>query len=140
MNRRKYRRMRKTINAQRLLAERYRLNLTVQSASLTFLSRFKGEYYRCPNCKLVIAKKNAKISSFNSEHSMRYVRCPRCGRKIARLGQGSPLKEVLQGISFVAVGGALTYLLYPLLNIYALQLGFFLSLYGTLKILIRPGK
>ena len=140
VNRKKRRRPKKIIDARRILAGRYRSTLTVQSTSISLLLRFKGEYYRCPHCKFMISKKEAKVSGFNSEHSMRYVRCPRCGRKIAGLTKGSPWKDLLKGAGSIAAGGTLAYLLYPLLNIYALQLGFFLSLYGTLKILIRPGR
>jgi len=70
---------------------------------------------------------------------MRYIRCPHCGRKISGLTEGSPLREMLGGFSSIAAGGTLAYLFFPFLNIYALQLGFFLSLYGTLKILLRLG-
>jgi len=139
-DRKKRRRPKKLIDARSILADRYRLNLTVQSASISLLSRFKGEYYRCPHCKFMMPKKEAKISGFNAEHSVRYVRCLRCGRKITGFTEVSPLKDMLKGAGYIAAGGALAYLLYPLLNIYALQLGFFLSLYGTLKILIRPSK
>jgi len=45
----------------------------------------------------------------------------------------------IKGIGLTAAGGALSYLLFPILNAYALQLGFFISMYGTLLALIRPG-
>ena len=57
----------------------------------------------------------------------------------AGLTEGGPLKEALRGAASIAIGGTLAVILYPLLNIYAIQLGFFLSLYGTLKMMIRPG-
>ena len=47
--------------------------------------------------------------------------------------------EVIRGAASIAIGGTLAIILYPLLNIYAIQLGFFFSLYGTLKMIIRPG-
>ena len=132
-------RRRKLINAKRLLASRRHTTVIMQSASISLLSRFRGEYYKCPHCKLLIRKGEAKISGFNAEQSMRYVRCPRCGRKIAGLTEGGPLKEALRGAASIAIGGTLAVILYPLLNIYAIQLGFFLSLYGTLKMMIRLG-
>ncbi|RJS67965.1 hypothetical protein CW680_00910, partial [Candidatus Bathyarchaeota archaeon] len=49
------------------------------------------------------------------------------------------LKDAIKGIGLTAAGGALSYLLFPILNAYALQLGFFISMYGTLLALIRPG-
>jgi len=55
------------------------------------------------------------------------------------LTEGGALKEALRGAASIAIGGTLAVILYPLLNIYAIQLGFFLSLYGTLKMTIRPG-
>ena len=53
--------------------------------------------------------------------------------------EDGPLKEALRGAASIAIGGMLAVILYPLLNIYAIQLGFFLSLYGTLKMMIRLG-
>ena len=131
-------RKRKMINAEGLLASRYHLAIIAQSAPVSLLSRLRGEYYKCPHCKLLIRKSEAEISGFNAEHSMRYVRCPRCGRKIAGLTDRGPLGEVVKGAASIAIGGTLAIILYPLLNIYAVQLGFFLSLYGTLKMIIRP--
>ena len=131
-------RKRRMINAEGLLASRYHSTIVAQSAAISLLSRLRGEYYKCPHCKLLIQKSEAEISGFNAEHSMRYVRCPRCGRKIAGLTDRGPLGEVVRGAASIAFGGTLAIILYPLLNIYALQLGFFFSLYGTLKMIIRP--
>jgi DNA-directed RNA polymerase subunit RPC12/RpoP len=140
VNRKRLRRKKKLTVAQGILAERYRSTPIAQSTSISLLSRFKGEYYKCPHCKLLIPMDEAKISGFNAEHSVRYIRCPRCRGRITGIIRGSPLRDVLEGISSIAAGGTLAYLLFPLLSIYALQLGFFFSLYGTLKILIRPGR
>ena len=132
-------RKRRMINAKGLLASRYRPVIIAQSAPISLLSRLRGEYYKCPHCKLLIRKSEAEISGFNAEHSMRHVRCPRCGRKIAVITNGGPVGEALRGAASIAIGGTLAIILYPLLNIYAIQLGFFLSLYGTLKVIIRLG-
>jgi len=126
------------INAEGLLASRYHSTIIAQSAPISLLSRLRGEYYKCPHCKFLIRKSEAEISGFNAEHSMRHVRCPGCGRKIAVITDGGPIREVLRGTASIAIGGTLAIILYPLLNIYAIQLGFFLSLYGTLKIIMRP--
>ena len=131
-------RKRRMINAEGLLASRYHSTIIAQSAPISLLSRLRGEYYKCPHCKFLIRKSKAEISGFNAEHSMRHVRCPRCGRKIAVITDGGPIREVLRGTASIAIGGTLAIILYPLLNIYAIQLGFFLSLYGTLKIIMRP--
>ena len=129
---------RRMINAEGLLASRYHSTVIAQSASISLLSRLRGEYYKCPHCKFLIRKSDAEISGFNAEHSIRHVRCPRCGRKIAGLTDRGPLGEAVTGAASIAIGGTLAIILYPLLNIYAIQLGFFLSLYGTLKMIIRP--
>ena len=131
-------RKRRMINAEGLLASRYRSTVIAQSAPISLLSRLRGEYYKCPHCKFLIRKSDAEISGFNAEHSIRHVRCPRCGRKIAGLTDRGPLGEAVTGAASIAIGGTLAIILYPLLNIYAIQLGFFLSLYGTLKVIIRP--
>ena len=131
-------RKRRMINAEGLLASRYHSTVIAQSASISLLSRLRGEYYKCPHCKFLIRKSDAEISGFNAEHSIRHVRCPRCGRKIAGLTDRGPLGEAVRGAASIAIGGTLAIILYPLLNIYAIQLGFFLSLYGTLKVIIRP--
>lgn len=130
----------KYIQTRRILTPRHGLRNLPQSSSVSLLSRFKGEYYRCPHCKHVTAKNEAKVSGYDSEHSQRHIHCPNCGRIIARVSEGGNLREILKGAGFTVAGGALAFLLYPFLSIYALQLGFFTSLYGTLKILIRPGK
>ena len=131
-------RKRRMINAEGLLASRYHSTVIAQSAPISLLSRLRGEYYKCPHCKFLIRKSDAEISGFNAEHSIRHVRCPRCGRKIAGLTDRGPLGEAVTGAASIAIGGTLAIILYPLLNIYAIQLGFFLSLYGTLKVIIRP--
>jgi len=117
----------------------YGVKASPHSSSISLLSRFKGEYYRCPKCKHVTLKSDVKVSGYDSEHSQRHVHCPKCGKIIAWAPEGGNLRDVIKGAGLTAAGGALSYLLFPFLNIYALQLGFFISLYGTLKVLFRPG-
>lgn len=111
-----------------------------QLTSLSMLSRFRGEYYRCPSCKYILAKEDAKISGFDSEHSLRCVRCPKCAKVITRSPDGGGIRDVITGAGYLAAGGLLSYLLFPFINIYGLQLGSFVSLYGSLKMLLRPGR
>lgn len=107
--------------------------------SISLLSRFKGEYYRCPRCNNIMLKSEVKVSGYDSENSQRHVHCTRCGKIIDWAPGDGGLKDVIKGIGLTAAGGALSYLLFPILNAYALQLGFFISMYGTLLALIRPG-
>lgn len=88
----------------------------------------------------MVSKARVKISGYDSQHSMRSIRCPYCGRTITKAPGGGGLKDVATGAGYIAAGGVLSYLLYPFISLYALQLGGFLSLYGTVKMLIRPGR
>ena len=36
--------------------------------------------YVCPNCGFVLPKKDAIISGWDSQSSLRHVHCPRCGK------------------------------------------------------------
>ena len=38
--------------------------------------------YVCRNCGFILPKKDAVISGWDSEHSLRHVHCPRCGKII----------------------------------------------------------
>jgi ribosomal protein S27E len=91
------------------------------------------EYYRCRHCNHLTPKGNAKISGFDSEHSLRHVHCPSCGRIVAWPPEGSKIRSIAEGAFLTVAGGAMAILLYPSLNIYGLQLGFFASLFGVLK-------
>ena len=93
------------------------------------------EYYRCRHCNHLTPKNDASISGFDSEHSLQHVHCSRCGRIVSWSPGGSKIRSIAEGAFFTAVGGALALLLYPSLNIYGLQVGFFASLYGVLKAL-----
>ena len=78
-----------------------------------------------------------KISGFDSEHSMRHYHCTNCGKRIDYTPQGSRIKSVATGIGIMAAGGISAFLLYPSLNVYALQLGFFATLFSAIKIFMR---
>jgi len=135
---REYRR--KYMQPQSVLSQRYGTTVVPQTTSISLLSRFKGDYYRCPRCKYVIPKSEAKVSGYDSEHSLRHIHCNSCGKKIDYAPKGGNLRNVVEGAAFTAAGASLAVLLYPFLSIYAVQLGVFMSMYGTLKILIRPGR
>jgi len=127
----------KAIDSRRLLAQRRRSITSTRKTTISLLSRFKGDYYRCPHCKLIIPKDEAKLSGYNSEHSQRHVHCPRCGGTAAWVTNGSTFRNILEGFGSIALGSTMAYVLFPFLNIYAWQIGFFTGLYGTLKILMR---
>jgi RNase P subunit RPR2 len=91
------------------------------------------ECYRCHYCNHLTPKSNASISGFNSEHSLQHIHCSKCGRIISWSPEGSKIRSIAEGAFFTSAGGALAFLLYPSLNIYGLQIGFFASLYGVLK-------
>ena len=93
-------------------------------------------YIKCKHCGCSINLREAKISGYDSEHSLRHIHCSRCGR-IASWSPGERnISSLIQGACGIILGGALAYLLYPHLNFYGLQAGFFASLYGLLKALI----
>ena len=39
--------------------------------------------YVCHHCGFVLPKKEAKVSGWDSEHSLRHIHCPRCGKIIS---------------------------------------------------------
>lgn len=100
------------------------------------ISKSAEAYIKCKHCGCIINLKEAKISGYDSEHSLRHIHCSRC----SRIAQWSPgernMASLVQGICGVILGGALAYLLYPHLNFYGLQAGLFTSLYGLFKALI----
>jgi len=91
------------------------------------------EHYRCRHCNYLTPKNGASISGYDSEHSLQHVHCSNCGRIVAWSPGGSKIRNIAEGALFIAIGGALAFLLYPSLNIYGLQVGFAFSLYGVLK-------
>jgi len=93
-------------------------------------------YIRCKHCGCIIDLREAKISGYDSEHSLRHIHCCQCGR-IAKWSPGDRnVTGLIQGICGMILGGALAYLLYPHINFYGLQAGFFTFLYGFVKALI----
>jgi len=103
---------------------------------LLFSTRGGRNYIRCKYCGCIIDLREAKISGYDSEHSLRHIHCCQCGR-IAKWSPGDRnVTSIIQGICGIILGGALAYLLYPHISFYGLQAGFFTSLYGFIKTLI----
>jgi len=46
-------------------------------------------HYICPHCGYVLPKKDAVISGYDSQSSLRYIHCPKCGKIITH----TPEKE-----------------------------------------------
>ena len=93
-------------------------------------------YIICQHCGNIVNLKEAKMSGYNSEHSLRHIHCSGCGRIIKWSPGDRNIVDLIEGICGIILGGALAYLLYPHLNFYGLQAGFFTSIYGLLKVLI----
>jgi len=102
----------------------------------SFISSNAETYIKCKHCGCIVNIKEAKISGYDSEHSLRHIHCSGCGRIIKWSPGDRNVVSLIQGIFGIILGGALAYLLYPHLNLYGLQAGFFTSMYGLLKILI----
>ena len=113
---------------------------SVPPSSISMLSRFRGDYLKCRHCKFVLARKDAKISGFDSQSSLRYIRCPRCAKIITHAPEAGPITDVVKGVGIAATGVATIVLGFPVASVFALQAGSFLSLYGSLTALIRPGE
>ncbi len=92
-----------------------------------------SNFYRCRHCNHLTPKADAKISGFDSENSLRHIHCSGCGRIVAWYPEGSRIRSLAEGAFLTAVGGAMAILLYPSLNVYGLQLGFFASVFGVIK-------
>jgi len=90
----------------------------------------------CKYCGHLVDLSKAKVSGYDSEHSLRHIHCDRCGRIIAWSPGKRSKSNIIQGACGILLGGALAYLLYPYLNFYGLQAGFFTSLYSLFKIII----
>ena len=45
----------------------------------------KKGYYECPYCDYVLLKKDATISGYDSQSSLRHIHCPKCGKIITHL-------------------------------------------------------
>jgi len=43
------------------------------------------EAYICKNCGYVLPKKDAAISGYDSQSSLRHIHCPRCGKIITNI-------------------------------------------------------
>ena len=102
----------------------------------SIISSSAGAYIKCKHCGCVINLREAKISGYDSEHSLRHIHCSGCGRIAKWSPRERSKSSLIQGICGIVLGGALAYLLYPHINFYGLQAGFFTSLYGLLKALI----
>jgi len=125
------------IDTQRIFSRHGGETETFQSAPISLTSHSRKEYYQCPYCKQFTSKNDAIIAGYDSEHSLRHIHCPTCGKIIAWPSESSNrLKNIIEGASLTIAGGALAFLLFPSLNIYGLQAGFFASLFGILKMLI----
>jgi len=46
-------------------------------------------HYICPHCGYVLPKKDAVISGYDSQSSLRHIHCPKCGKIITH----TPEKE-----------------------------------------------
>jgi len=100
------------------------------------ISSGTGTYVKCKHCGCSINLREAKISGYDSEHSLRHIHCNRCGRIVIWSPGERNISGLIQGVCGIILGGALAYLLYPHLDFYGLQAGFFTSLYGLFKALI----
>jgi predicted RNA-binding Zn-ribbon protein involved in translation (DUF1610 family) len=47
------------------------------------MSKLKDSYI-CPRCGYILPKKDAKVSGWDSESSLRHIHCPKCGKIITR--------------------------------------------------------
>jgi NAD-dependent SIR2 family protein deacetylase len=108
---------------------------TLRIASSSLFLRLKLGYYHCRRCNYSIPKKEARVSGYDSQNSLRHVHCPNCGKVVAWSPGESRIRSITEGVCFTAAGSVLAFLLYPAINIYGLQAGFAASLYGILKIL-----
>ncbi len=101
---------------------------------LGVLSEKQG--YHCPNCKNFTPKSEIVVSGYDSEHSLRHIHCPFCRRIIAFPSKNRDAKSMIGGVMTGLFGGIIAFFLYPLLNIYGVQIGLFMSFYGIIKILL----
>jgi len=107
--------------------------------SKAFFHAISGDseaYIKCKHCENIINLREAKISGYDSEHSLRHIHCNKCGRIVKWSPGERNIPSLIQGVCGIILGGALAYLLYPHLNVYGLQAGFFTSVYGLFKALI----
>jgi len=100
------------------------------------ISTNEKNYIRCKHCGCSINLKEAKISGYDSENSLRHIHCSKCGRIAVWSPGEKSIASIIQGICGIFLGVALAYLLYPHIKLYGLQAGFFTSFYGFVKVLI----
>ena len=118
---------------------RFSQRINIKSSLKPFFPTVLGStnpYIKCRHCGCIVNLKEAKISGYDSENSLRHIHCSGCGRIIKWLPGDRNVSSLIQGICGILLGGALAYLLYPHLSFYGLQAGFFTSMYGLLKVLI----
>ncbi|RLI13235.1 hypothetical protein DRO35_00880 [Candidatus Bathyarchaeota archaeon] len=96
----------------------------------------RRQYVCCKQCSCTIDLSKAKISGYNSEHSLQHIHCNECGKIIKWLPREKDKIGIVEGVFGILLGGVLAYLLFPSLKVYGLQAGFFTSLYGLFKVLI----
>lgn len=58
-----------------------------------------NEYYRCRHCNYLIPKKEALISSYDSEHSLQHIHCTNCGRIVTWSPGTSKIRSVAEGFT-----------------------------------------
>ena len=93
-------------------------------------------YIKCKHCGNIIDLRKAKVSGYNSENSLRHIHCSRCGKIVMWSPEERNSMGIIQGVCWVILGVALAYILYPHIDLYGLQAGFFTSMFGFLKIII----
>jgi len=91
---------------------------------------------KCKCCGNIIDLRKAKISGYNSENSLRHIHCNRCGKIVMWSPEERNSMGIIHGVCWIILGVALAYILYPRIDLYGLQAGFFTSMFGFLKILI----
>ncbi|MCS7120155.1 MAG: hypothetical protein RMJ07_03445 [Nitrososphaerota archaeon] len=109
------------------------INSSTFAVKLSNKNQSGEEHYKCRHCHHLTPKKDAIISGYDSEHSLRHIHCQCCGRIIAWPTNGTRIRSALEGIFLTITGGTLAFLLYPYLNVYGLQIGLYTSVFGIIK-------
>ncbi len=118
----------------------YKKRPSSRSSTGSLNLRKSGEYYHCPHCNHATPKREVRISGYDSQSSQRHIHCLRCGKMITDLCDDNGLGDIIKGAGIFLSGSVFAYLFFPILNVFALEMGFLTSLYGALKFLIRPSR